>query len=69
MSAQYITKAGDTFDSIAWAYYGATDNQITEQLITANPGLSDAPELAAGITINLPVITTPVTQQGVRLWD
>lgn len=69
MSAKYTTKAGDTFDSIAWQYYGDTGNQITEQLIAANPGLSGTPELAAGIVINLPVIASPVPQQGVRLWD
>jgi phage tail protein X len=66
----YTTREGDTADYIAWKYYGTQGNQVTEQLLDANPGLADrGPVLPGGLTINLPVIDTTAKVQGVKLWD
>lgn len=67
---KYITSQGDTADYIAWKYYGNQDAGTVEALIDANKGLADyGPELPAGVEITLPVIATPTTTQGVKLWD
>ena len=67
---QFITKAGDTADSIAWAYYGTTDGNVVERLLQANKGLSNhGPQLPAGLVVNLPDLPTIGQKQGVRLWD
>jgi phage tail protein X len=67
---KYITSQGDTADYIAWKYYGNQDAGTVEALIDANKGLADyGPELPAGVEITLPVIVTPTTTQGVKLWD
>lgn len=66
----YITKDGDTADYIAWKYYGNQNPGTVEALLNANQGLADrGPVLTAGITINLPEITQPVTERGIKLWD
>lgn len=70
MAATYITRDGDTLDWIAWKHYGATDNRVVEQVLTANTGLADrGPVLPAGLSITLPDVDQPAQQQGVRLWD
>lgn len=67
---EYITSDGDTVDQIAWNYYGTRDGLVVEQLLDANNGLADlGPALPAGVTIVLPEMTLPATQEGVRLWD
>lgn len=67
---QYITKDGDTADYIAWKYYGNQNAGTVEALLAANHGLADrGPVLTAGIIINLPEITQPVTERGIKLWD
>lgn len=70
MTTEYITSDGDMVDQIAWNYYGTRDGLVTEQLLDANKGLADlGPLLPAGITVVLPDLTLPATQQEVRLWD
>lgn len=71
MAAQtYVTSDGDTADYIAWKYYGNQDPGTVEALVDANKGLADiGPLLPAGMVITLPEITTPVTEQGIKLWD
>lgn len=67
---EYTTKAGDTADSIAFAYYGTLAGQAVEKLLAANPGLADrGPVLPAGVTVALPVIETVTKAAGVSLWD
>jgi phage tail protein X len=70
MSTTYVTKDGDTADSIAWSYYGTRAGLVVEQLLDANKGLASyGPLLPAGITVTLPdVVQTQVTQV-IRLWD
>lgn len=68
--ATYTTKAGDTADSIAFQYYGATAPKTVEQLLDANPGLADqGPILPAGIAVTLPAIDTTAKAERVHLWD
>lgn len=70
MSNTYTTRAGDTADSIAWAYYGTTGGRVVEQILVANPGLADlGASLPAGLDVELPDIDTTVKVQGTRLWD
>ena len=70
MAVEYIPSDGDTADQIAWGYYGPRDGLAVERLLDANPGLADrGPLLPAGITIVLPDLPMPATQQGIRLWD
>lgn len=70
MTTEYTTKDGDTVDAITWSYYGTRDGLVVEQVLDANNGLADmGPELPAGVTIVLPDLTLPATQEGVRLWD
>lgn len=70
MAAQYVTKDGDTADLIAWNYYGTRDGLVVEQLLDANNGLADyGPLLPAGVTVALPDIAAPATQNTIKLWD
>lgn len=69
MSQTYITSDGDTADFIAWKYYGNQDGLVVEQLLAANPGLSDlGPVLPAGVSVVLPEIATQPAKV-VKLWD
>jgi phage tail protein X len=68
--ATYITKDGDTADSVTWKYYGRQDQQTVEQVLQANPGLADrGAVLPLGVRIELPELVKPVAVQGPRLWD
>ena len=68
--ATYITREGDTADSIAWKFYGSTANQVVEQVLAANRGLADqGTVLPAGLAVDLPAIAQPAQQEGVRLWS
>lgn len=70
MADIYVTKDGDMLDAICAAYYGATSNQVVEQVLAANFGLADlGPVLARGVSITLPTIAAPAQTEGVRLWD
>lgn len=70
MATLYTTKDGDTADLIAWNYYGTRDGLVVEQLLAANNGLADyGPELPAGVTVTMPDVQTPATQNTVKLWD
>lgn len=66
----YLTKQGDTADSIAWDFYGTRDGLVVETVLSANPGLSaQGPILPDGLTITLPVIDAKASASGVKLWD
>ncbi|MBT0886299.1 MULTISPECIES: tail protein X [Acinetobacter] len=68
--AQYSTKDGDTLDEIAYRYYGSTDNQVVENIIDANFGITDYPPiLPAGVLIELPEAKQSIEKQKVKLWD
>jgi phage tail protein X len=69
MSAEYISKAGETVDYIVFKYYGSTDNLNVENVLLANPKLADyGAALPAGVTITLPDLPAPIATTGIRLW-
>lgn len=66
----YRTSDGDMADEIAFRQYGTTAAGVVEQLLAANPGLSDiGPVLPAGLIITLPVIDATAKIAGIVLWD
>lgn len=50
----YVTKQGDTFDSIAFNIYG--DRRYTQELMEANPEQLEMVIFSGGVTLNLPEI-------------
>lgn len=65
----YVTKDGDTVDFVVFKYYGHTGQKAVEQVLAANPGLADrGPILPHSVRIELPDLTPPPAQKGVRLW-
>lgn len=71
MSVKYITREGDSIDSVCQSYYGKTSG-IVELVLEANKGLEDQPVLMpAGIEIQLPEVsaTENSSTQTIRLWD
>jgi phage tail protein X len=59
MSSTYVTKQGDTFDSIAFNQLG---NEIyTEQLMAANPDYLAVVIFSGGITLTIPGIDNDTT--------
>jgi len=69
MSQQYITVQNDVLDAICHAHYGRVD--VLPQVLDANPRMAEQPErLPAGVSIELPLISRPNTQNKViNLWD
>lgn len=66
----YVTKDGDTVDSIVFNYYGHTSQQAVEQVLDANPGLADrGPILPHSVRVVLPELAQPTVTKGLRLWD
>ena len=66
----YRTSDGDMVDEIAFRQYGTTTGGIVEQLLAANPGLSDiGTVLPAGLVISLPMIDATAKIAGIVLWD
>ena len=53
--AQYITKQGDTFDSIAYKLFG--HRRYTKDLMEANPDHLEVIIFSGGIMLNVPEIT------------
>ena len=58
---QYITKQGDTFDSIAFKVLG--NRRYTRELMEANPDYLEVIIFSGGIKLNIPEITeeTPIS--------
>ena len=66
----YVTKDGDTVDSITWKQYRTRAGLIMEKVLSANPRLADyGPVLPAGVKVNLPDISQPAVQKSIKLWD
>ncbi|MEI7475347.1 MAG: tail protein X [bacterium] len=51
---EYITKDGDRWDLIAYEFYA--DATLYEPIIKANPDISIAPTLPAGINLQIPIL-------------
>lgn len=70
MTTRIVSREGETLDYICWRHYGATNNQVVESVLAANPGLADfGPVLPAGVEVLLPALARPARQAGIRLWD
>ncbi len=54
---RYVCSAGETFDSIALAYYG--DEKYAAELLCANPALCTVPVFSGEEMVELPVIDIP----------
>lgn len=68
--AQYLTKAGDTLDEIAYRYYGNTNNKVVERILEVNFGISQYEALLpAGVLIELPEVQQSTKTLKVKLWD
>ncbi len=68
MEAVYSLQ-GDTLDAICQRHYGFTSG-ITEDVLTANPGLADlGPVLPVGQKILLPRYQPQQTKSTIKLWD
>lgn len=68
--AQYLTKAGDTLDEIAYRYYGNTNNKVVERILEVNFGISQYEALLpAGVVIELPEVKQSTETRKVKLWD
>ncbi|MEG0030737.1 tail protein X [Acinetobacter sp.] len=68
--AQYLTKAGDTLDEIAYRYYGNTNNKVVERILEVNFGISQYEALLpAGVLIELPEVQQSTETRKVKLWD
>jgi len=68
--AQYLTKAGDTLDEIAYRYYGNTNNKVVERILEVNFGISQYEALLpAGVLIELPEVQQSSETRKVKLWD
>jgi len=68
--AQYLTKAGDTLDEIAYRYYGNTNNKVVERILEVNFGISKYEALLpADVLIELPEVQQSTETRKVKLWD
>lgn len=63
---QYVTKAGDRWDLIAWDHYG--DAHAYEPIIVANPEVAIRPTLPAGLVLRIPVRETTAAPAGLPPW-
>lgn len=59
---------GDTVDLLCWRHYGTTQS-VTENVLSANPGLSQQVYLNAGQEVELPELSPPNQRNTVQLWD
>ena len=58
---KHITIAGDTFDKIAYKYYG--DEHLCDKLMDANRSLIDYLIFPAGIEVTIPARETFATEE------
>jgi len=62
----HLTAEGETWDLLAWRYYGNAYRY--PPIVAANPQVPLTPVLPAGITLNIPVLATePNTANRVNL--
>lgn len=59
---------GETVDLLCWRHYGATQG-VTENVLSANPGLSQSTFLTAGQEVELPELPRQTRLETVQLWD
>ena len=65
--SSYRTNQGDVLDAICRDLLG--DESHAPAVLAANPGLADlGPVYAAGVIVNIPVVSAPVTSGTIKLW-
>ena len=57
----YVTKDGDRWDMISYRFYN--NPNLYEEIIKANPKVSQEPVLESGIKLKIPVLEESVTIQ------
>ncbi len=62
---QYSTQQNDTFDKIAFDFYG--DEMVASHIIAANPEYSDVLIFEHGVLLNLPKIE-PIETSSLPKW-
>ena len=63
---EYITSAGNTFDSLALAVYG--EEKLAHTIIGSNPDYSDVVMFTANVVLNLPVVENVQTSDTLPPW-
>lgn len=66
MHSTHITVEGDTFDSVALLYYN--DEKLASAIIQANPDYCDTLIFEAGITLNIPAVSTVALPETLPPW-
>jgi len=61
-----LTREGDTWDAIAWRYYGNAYRY--PPIIAANPQVPMTPVLPAGIVLTIPVLPREPDTQSLPPW-
>ncbi|EBG0645286.1 tail protein X [Salmonella enterica] len=59
---------GDTVDLLCFRHYGTTQG-VTEQVLAANPGLSNSVFLEAGKEVELPEQQKKKQREMIQLWS
>ncbi len=55
----HLTVAGERWDQLAWHYYG--DPTLYGPIVMANPSIPIEPLFEAGLTIGIPLLSSPTT--------
>ncbi len=63
---EYIARAGDTFDSIAFAMYN--EERMASVIIAENPGFSSVLIFEGGETVQVPIVETATTADTLPPW-
>lgn len=66
MHSTHITVEGDTFDGLALQYYN--DEKLASAIIQANPDYCDTLIFEAGITLNIPSVSTVTLPETLPPW-
>lgn len=62
----YLTREGDTWDQIAWRYYG--DAMRYPSIVAANPHVPITAALPAGIKLSIPMLEPAPSAEELPPW-
>lgn len=63
---EYTTVSGDTFDGLALVFYG--DEKLASEIILANVDYCDVLVFDAGVTLNIPDVSTVTPPETLPPW-
>ncbi|HZP46262.1 MAG TPA: tail protein X [Candidatus Binataceae bacterium] len=68
---QYVTQAGDRWDTIAWAYYGIDFMAGINAIVAANPSVPIVGAFDAGISLQVPILqkASDVSSSDLPPWE